>query len=96
MNVLIIGGENLQCEILSLLSAREGHSVHYAENGKDGVQMANNKDYQLMFINIKANGLSGVETVEMIRVQETRYNYIVDWIQQHYKEDDDDNGNYTN
>lgn len=64
--LLIIDDERSIRNTLKEILADEGHEVDVAENGTQGLEMAQNKAYDLIYSDIKMPGMDGLEVLEKI------------------------------
>ena len=64
--ILIIDDERGIRNTLREILADEGHEVEVAEDGKQGLVMAQNKAYDLIFSDIKMPEMDGIELLENI------------------------------
>jgi len=65
--LLIIDDERGIRNTLKEILADEGHEVEVAENGKQGLEMAQNKAYDLIFSDIKMPELDGLEVLKALK-----------------------------
>ena len=65
--LLIIDDERSIRNTLKEILADEGHEVDVAENGTQGLEMAQNKAYDLIYSDIKMPGMDGLEVLEKIK-----------------------------
>ena len=64
--LLIIDDERGIRNTLREILADEGHEVDVAENGKQGLEMARSKAYDLIYCDIKMPEMDGMELLEKI------------------------------
>ena len=69
--LLIIDDERGIRNTLREILADEGHTVEVAENGKQGLDMAQNKAYDLIYSDIKMPEMDGLELLAAIKNQHT-------------------------
>ena len=70
--ILIVDDEPDIREVVSILLGSEGYHVLQAENGQTAVEMVyNDRNIDLVLMDIMMPGMSGVEAVEMIRRRST-------------------------
>ena len=69
--LLIIDDERGIRNTLREILADEGHTVDVAENGKQGLEMAQNKAYDLIYSDIKMPEMDGLELLAAIKNQHT-------------------------
>ena len=69
--LLIIDDERGIRNTLREILADEGHDVDVAENGKQGLDMAQNKAYDLIYSDIKMPEMDGLELLAAIKNQHT-------------------------
>ena len=69
--LLIIDDERGIRNTLREILADEGHTVDVAENGKQGLDMAQNKAYDLIYSDIKMPEMDGLELLAAIKNQHT-------------------------
>ena len=65
--LLIIDDERGIRNTLREILADEGHEVEVAENGKQGLEMAQNKAYDLIFSDIKMPEMDGIEVLKALK-----------------------------
>ena len=65
--ILIIDDERGIRNTLREILADEGHEVEVAENGKQGLEMAQGKAYDLIFSDIKMPELDGLEVLKALK-----------------------------
>lgn len=65
--LLIIDDERGIRNTLREILADEGHTVEVAENGKQGLEMAQNKAYDLIFSDIKMPEMDGMELLKALK-----------------------------
>ena len=65
--LLIIDDERGIRNTLREILADEGHDVDVAENGKQGLEMAQNKAYDLIFSDIKMPEMDGIEVLKALK-----------------------------
>ena len=68
--ILIIDDERGIRNTLKEILADEGHEVEVAENGKQGLEMAQAKAYDLIFSDIKMPEMDGMELLTALREAE--------------------------
>ena len=62
--ILVVDDEPFVCELLSGFLTTLGHTVHEAASGEQGLRMATERRYDVVFTDIKMPGISGVEVLE--------------------------------
>ena len=65
--ILIIDDERGIRNTLKEILADEGHEVEVAENGKQGLEMAQAKAYDLIFSDIKMPEMDGMEVLKALK-----------------------------
>ena len=65
--ILIVDDEAFVRELLSSFLSGLGFVVHEAENGKQGVRMATEHRYDIVFTDIKMPGISGEQVLERVK-----------------------------
>ena len=71
MKILIIDDEKSIRNILKEIVEMEGHEVSTASNGKEGLDCFASCAFDLVFCDIKMEGMDGVEVLENIMSQPT-------------------------
>lgn len=71
MKILIIDDEKSIRNILKEIVEMEGHEVSTASNGKEGLSCFASRAFDLVFCDIKMEGMDGVEVLENIMSQHT-------------------------
>jgi DNA-binding NtrC family response regulator len=67
-NVLVVDDEEVMCESLAAWLREDGYSVDTAGSGKQAVEKARSKDYDVCFVDLKMpGGLDGLDTMREIR-----------------------------
>ena len=77
--ILIIDDERGIRNTLKEILADEGHEVEVAENGKQGLEMAQAKAYDLIFSDIKMPEMDGMEVLKALKNGENDENGVVYW-----------------
>ncbi len=67
VRVLIIDDDELFCEMLSDLIRDMGYGVHFARNLGDGLAMAREVDYDVVFLDVRLPDGSGLELLPRLR-----------------------------
>ncbi|CAA9197763.1 response regulator transcription factor [Flavobacterium sp. NPDC079362] len=69
MNILIIDNQKKNLDFLRIGLEAEGHFIHTAEDGKEGVLRAVTRTYDLILLNWILPSISGMESCREIRMQ---------------------------
>ena len=76
--IIVIDDERAIRKSFELALEESGYVVDTASSGKEGLEMLQNESYDLVFLDLKMPGLTGVETLREIRKRdETIHVYIV-------------------
>ncbi len=67
LNILIVEDGQSQREMLRDFLIKEGHSVSEAENGEKGVQLVRSGHYDLILLDYKMPGLSGMDVLKAVK-----------------------------
>ncbi len=65
--ILIIDDEASILELLSTSLTKNGYAVDIAENGEEGIEKIESRDYSLIFTDIKMPGLSGEQVLQYLK-----------------------------
>ncbi|KRN77073.1 response regulator transcription factor [Weissella minor] len=74
-NILIVEDEENLARFVELELQHEGYDTHVADNGRDGLDEAMNKDYDLILLDLMLPELSGLEVAR--RLRETKNTPII-------------------
>lgn len=66
--ILIVEDNDINRKLLKRLISKIGYSTEVAENGKIALQMIEEKDYNLIFMDVRMPVMDGIEATEKIRV----------------------------
>jgi signal transduction histidine kinase/DNA-binding response OmpR family regulator len=66
-SVLVVDDEPSVRELLVRCLSGLGHTVHEAENGEQGVRLVTGRRYDIVFVDIRMPGISGVQVLERIK-----------------------------
>jgi DNA-binding response OmpR family regulator len=67
INILLIDDEPAIAETVIAYAVKESMAVDYAKNGEDGIQMFEQKKYDLIVMDWMLPGISGPEIIKLIR-----------------------------
>ncbi len=66
--ILVVDDEPVMCESLAAWLREDGYTVDTASSGRQAVEMAQNVDYAIYFVDLKMpGGMDGIETMMQIR-----------------------------
>jgi CheY-like chemotaxis protein len=65
-NILIVDDEEVVIELLDYYLRSEGHAVETSRDGRDALKKLKQKDYDLIFCDLKMPGLSGQELFQWL------------------------------
>jgi CheY-like chemotaxis protein len=87
-NILVIDDEESVRDAYCLALEPEGYIVDLASNGLDGLEAAKSKRPDMVFLDFKMSGISGVETLKRLReIDSTIPVYIITaFIKEHLDE----------
>ncbi len=68
MNILVVEDNDMNRKVIKGLLANEGHTLIMAANGLEAIDACRNQSPDLIFMDIKMEGLSGIETTKKIRL----------------------------
>jgi DNA-binding NtrC family response regulator len=68
--ILVVDDELIIRESLSAWLERDGHEVHTAESGEEALSKIRDTRYDIVFLDIKMEGMSGLEVLNQIRQNE--------------------------
>jgi len=75
-NILVVDDEKIVRDFLAKLLTLENTSVTTAEDGLEAIRLANNKQFDIIFLDIRMPGLDGVATyheLKKITKEDTKY-----------------------
>lgn len=67
MEILVIDDDELVRKSFTLALEKTEYNVETAESGEKGVEMRKVKNYDLIFLDLKMPGISGAETLKLLR-----------------------------
>ncbi len=67
LSILLVEDNRINRLLLKRMAAKHGHSVHTAENGRQALQAAQRKKYDIILMDIQMPVLDGIETVKLLR-----------------------------
>ena len=70
LNVLIVEDDNNNQKVTSKLLEKRGHKYEIANNGKEALEVLENRDFDLILMDIQMAELDGIETTKIIRDKE--------------------------
>ncbi len=65
--IMVVDDEPNICQVLNRLLSREGHKVETVSDARQALQRLNNEKYDLILLDIKMPGMSGIEFYERIK-----------------------------
>lgn len=71
--VLIAGDNSLKRFVVSRALGRKGHRAHGVRNGAEALEALENRDYDLLLLDLSMPVLGGAATAEIIRASRKRY-----------------------
>jgi signal transduction histidine kinase/ActR/RegA family two-component response regulator len=66
-NILVIDDEAVIRDGCIKILSKEGWKVETAENGHDGIEMVNNKNFDILLLDLMMPGMSGMEVIQEIK-----------------------------
>jgi len=75
--ILVIDDERAVRELISDALKIEGHDVHTAENGKEGLDLIGRSRFDLVFCDLRMPGISGRDAIAVIRSQDASARILV-------------------
>ena len=69
-SILVIDDEAAIRRSFILALEDSGFEVDTAEDGREGIRMAGEKDYGMIYLDLKMPGLNGVETLKRLRAKD--------------------------
>jgi DNA-binding NtrC family response regulator len=66
-NILVVDDELIMRESLSGWLKRDGHTVHSAASGEEALTLIEKKHFDIMLVDIKMEGISGLEVLKKVR-----------------------------
>ncbi len=66
-SILVVEDNDINRKLLRRLIGKLGYSTDSAENGKDALEMINNHNYDLIFMDVRMPIMDGIEATEKIR-----------------------------
>lgn len=83
--ILIIDDDRAVRDAFELALGDEGHTIHLAEDGLNGVELARQQRPDLVFLDLKMPGIDGVETLRRLLAYDASIKvYIVTAFAQEY------------
>ena len=76
-NILVVEDDVTNQKVIEAILKHLGYYVYIAETGQKGIEAAKNKDFNLILMDIQLPGLDGIETMKMIRKQNSKKILIV-------------------
>ena len=65
--ILIVDDDDFSTKIISSVLSKEGYVIFTANNGKEGIDLAIEKEPNVIFMDVKMPGLDGYETTEQLK-----------------------------
>ncbi len=65
--ILIVDDEKLVRDFLSETLSQSGHTVRTAENGEDGLKEISEREYDLVFTDVKMPAMSGIDLLKAVK-----------------------------
>jgi signal transduction histidine kinase len=75
--ILVVDDEPFVCELLLGFLTTLGHTVHEAPSGEEGLRMATERRYDVIFTDIKMPGISGIEVLERVKAIDPSIQVVV-------------------
>jgi PAS domain S-box-containing protein len=69
--ILLVDDEPMVHRFLTALLTEEGHEIEIAVNGNDAMERLDNKDYDVILLDIKLPGMGGIEIYEELQKKNT-------------------------
>jgi len=73
--VLVVDDESTVSDLLKDLLKRENNSVECASSGEEALDIIDREDFDIVLLDIKLSGMSGLETLK--KIKEVKPNLIV-------------------
>jgi DNA-binding NtrC family response regulator len=65
--ILVIDDEPVVCKSVKKILERKGHSVDMAHRGKDGLDLIDRNNYDILIVDLKMPGVDGLEVLKLVR-----------------------------
>ncbi len=66
-NILIIDDDKVICDILTKMMEKIGHDARYAMTGADGVNLAENEMFDIVFLDVNLPDVNGLDLIKIIK-----------------------------
>jgi len=76
MRVLVVDDNELNRKVVSSFLQNDGHTVFVSDSGEDAVKQCQLKSFDIIFLDIWMGGISGFETVRIIRALPNHENHL--------------------
>lgn len=74
--ILVVDDEPINFKLLNAILEREGYAVEYADSGYRAVEMVGNSNYNLIIMDLKMQGMNGVEATRQIKKLRSQINVV--------------------
>ena len=77
MNILVVDDEQSICMLLHDVLTRFGHTVESRQDGAKAVELATERRFNLVFLDIRMPGMNGVDTLKALRQLQPEATFVM-------------------
>ncbi len=75
--ILVVDDEQSICMLLRDVLVRFGHNVTICQDGASAVNLAQNQTFELVFLDIRMPGMSGLEALQKLRELQPQATFVM-------------------
>jgi len=77
LDILVVDDEHSICMLLSDVLGRFGHNVVTCQDGANALQLADNKKFNLVFLDIRMPGMGGLDVLKNLRELQPEATFVM-------------------